>query len=221
MAGVIKAGKLESQREREQSQTVFTLEDIELRRGAMLTEVRSQAADILKQAQKEAEVIRSQAVEDGMAEARQKADADIRMELAEQANTLLPAVEQLLQELQLAKQDWKKHWNASVLDLAAAIARKIVRRELASQPQISQDLIAESVELAAGAKQIQLQFHPQDLDSLTPLKEQLQSQFSPLGETILCPDESIEPGFCRIRTEFGQIDQTLATQLQRIVAELQ
>lgn len=221
MAGVIKAGTLQSQREREQSQTVFTLEDIQTRGDALLAQVRSQAQDILQQAQQEAGVIRQDAAKAGLDDARQQAEATVRNELAAQATTLLPAVEQLLQELQLAKQEWKKHWNSSVLDLSAAIASKIVRRELQTQPEITQDLIAESIELAAGAKQIQLLFHPQDADSLGPLKDQLQTQFAPLGETILCPDETIEPGFCKIRTEFGQIDQSLETQLSRIVAELQ
>lgn len=220
MAGVIKAGQLDKRREREQSPTAFTLEDIEKRRDAMLQQVRSQAAEILQQAKRDGEAIRAQAAIDGQQQAQVAAEQAVRAELAAQAATLMPAVEAAIHELQLAKEQWKAHWNAAILELAAAIAAKIVRRELEKHPVISSDLIAESVELAAGAQQIQIYLNPADVESLTPIAEQLAAQFRPLGPALIQPDGSVEPGFCRIRTEFGEIDQTLATQLSRIVEEL-
>lgn len=220
MAGVIKAGELEARRKREQTNAAYTLEDIEKRGEALLAQVREQAAAILQNAKQEGETIRAQAAEQGRDDARREAEQTVRNELAAQAATLLPAVESVVHELQLAKEQWKAHWNASVLELAAAIASKVIRRELDKYPVISSDLIAEAVELAAGAEQIQLQLNPADAESLAPIAEQLTGPFRPLGPTMIHPDETVEPGFCRIRTEFGEIDQTLATQLARITEEL-
>lgn len=219
MAGVIKAGQLESHRQHQQT-TAFSLEDIQKRGETLLDNVRQQAAKILEDAQEEAARIRAKATEQGEQDALLAAETKVRAEMEEQAGTLLPALEQMLHEMQLAKEEWTARWNTSILELAAAIAEKIIRRELTRQPEVSIELLRESLEMASGAKQIQLRFHPQDIDSLGQLAARMAAKFEPLGQTVLHADESVEPGFCKIVTEFGEIDQTLATQLERIVDEL-
>jgi flagellar assembly protein FliH len=104
--------------------------------------------------------------------------------------------------------------------LAVAIARRIVRRELHSHPEIAVEWIREALALAVGSGRIQLYLHPQDHAALGDEVRELVAGLGQLGETEIVADSQISPGGCRVVTQFGEVDQRLETQLARIEEEL-
>ena len=46
--------------------------------------------------------------------------------------------------------------------MAAAIARRVIRRELTRQPEIPLALVREALELAAGSAQVRIHLNPAD-----------------------------------------------------------
>ncbi len=104
--------------------------------------------------------------------------------------------------------------------MATAIAERIIRRELSQDPQITLDLIADSLRLAAGMTEISLHINPTDYENLGTQITRLAETVSHLTPSAIVADADITPGGCRIKTKFGEIDQQIEAQLRRIEEEL-
>jgi len=182
--------------------------------------LRDEAARIIADAKHEAERLRREAI----AEGRREGEQAVRQELARQQDdrwaTLLPAVQRLVDELRQAKQAWLDHWEKTAVGLAVAIARRVLRRELASRPEVCLDLVREALDLAAGSDQVRVLLSPADQESLGPRVADLAKELGGLGAVEVVADASIAPGGCRVETRFGAIDQQFESQLARIEEEL-
>jgi len=198
----------------------FNFEDIADRAKEYLESVRKQAAEILNQAEREAAAIRHQAEEQGLAAALKTAEQTCEVKLGQQLSTLLPAVREATDRIQEAKAEWLLHWEKMAVHVAAAIAQRVIRRELARSPEITISLVKEALELAAGNGDFQLRMHPSDAKALGDQVQLLIAELSSLGKARVVADPQITPGGCRIETKFGVIDQQFETQLARIEAEL-
>jgi flagellar assembly protein FliH len=144
----------------------------------------------------------------------------VQRELGAQLATLLPALGQAVAEIRHAKQAWLTHWEKSAVHVAAAIARRVIRRELSSHPEIAMVLVREALELAAGSSHVRLHLNPADRDALQPQIDALLQELSGLGRPEVVADPQISRGGCRVETRFGTIDQQLEAQLARIEEEL-
>ena len=107
-----------------------------------------------------------------------------------------------------------------MIELAAGIAGRILRRELDHDQEITPKLIRETLELAAGDPHVRLHLNPQDHETL---RDRLPGIFRDVGTSTtpeIVADSSVGPGGCVVKTEFGEIDQTIEAQLDRIQQEL-
>jgi flagellar assembly protein FliH len=219
MASVIKAGKILP------SGTVvqhaeFNLEDISANASQYLDGVRKQVAQIVHQAQQQSQQIAAQAAERGRQTALEAARKTALEELHAKWQTLAPALQQAVDATAQLRSGWFRHWEQQVIHVAVAIAERLVRGELSRRPEISQQWIRESLELASSSHALTLRLNPADYETLGSLRETLCSEFSNLAPTSIVADPQITPGGCRVDTQFGHIDQQLDTQLARIEEEL-
>jgi flagellar assembly protein FliH len=219
MAGVIKAQATRTTRAAA-GPAAFNFADIGDQAAAYLSQVREQAAQIIAQARSEAEQIKLKAQAEGRQAALQAAEGAIQTKLDEQLKQLLPALESAAQQVIQAKDQWQRNWERNLVHLAAKIAERVIRRELASQPEISLDLMREALELAAGNQKVTLHLHPADRAALGDRVQQLAARMAKLGPIHVESDEAISRGGCRVHTEFGSIDQQIEAQLERIETEL-
>ena len=194
----------------------LNLDDVAEQARGCLTRVRIDAAHIVAEARSEADAIRRQAAEAGC----QAAVEEIERMVAEKTAPAIAALRQAAAELQAAKQAWLSHWETAAVRLAAAIAEKIIRRELRGQPQITLALVREALELAAGSPNVHLQLNPEDYQVLGGQVRALLAAMSALGGAEVTPDAAISRGGCRVQTRFGTIDQQIESQLKRIEEEL-
>ena len=202
-------------------QTVaFNLDDMAAAGRAQIAQAEAEAALIISAAHREAESIHRQAEVDALAAADAEIDRRAAQQAERQLTTLMPAVEQAVNALEAVRQDWLRHWQSRSLDVAAALARRIVRRELATEPRIALDLVREALELAAGIPQLRLLMHPDDLRTLGPAVTALCAELSRLAEVEIVADASIGRGGSRLETRFGAIDQQIESQLDRLLEEL-
>lgn len=204
--------------------TAFNFDDMAARANQYLEKVRAEAAQILatarQQAQQEAAAIRSKAESEGRRAGQAAIEQTVQRQLGQQLATLMPALKQVIADIQHAKQAWLTHWEKSAVHVAAAIAGRVVRRELASHPDITLTMVREALELAAGSSQLKVHLNPGDYQSLRPQLDTLVQSLSSLAQAELVSDPQITPGGCRVETRFGVIDQQLETQLARIEEEL-
>ena len=140
--------------------------------------------------------------------------------LADQLETLLPALREAIAGIEAAKAACLQHWEQAALGVATAIAARVIRREVARTPEITLALVREALELAAGTSDVQLRMHPDDLAALQPHLDRVLAEVGRLGNGQIVPDENISRGGCRVDTRAGTIDQQFEAQLARIEQEL-
>jgi flagellar biosynthesis/type III secretory pathway protein FliH len=148
--------------------------------------------------------------------AEQSAEAQVERELA----SLLSAVRAAADELVAAKAQWLAQWERAALEVATAIAERVIRREVERTPDITLALVKEALELAAGSSDVRLRMHPDDLAALGKRVGQLTDELTRLGDVKIVADPAIGRGGCRVDTRHGSIDQQFAAQLARIELEL-
>jgi flagellar assembly protein FliH len=198
----------------------FNFDDMAARANAYLDKVRADAAQILADARRDAEGIRKNAEQQGFRAGERAVGQTVREQLGAQLETLLPALRQVINDIQHAKQTWLANWEKSGLRLATAVAERLIRRELSHTPEIPLTLIREALDMATGSNNLRIHLNPTDYDTLRPQIQTLVRECATLAETELVPDESVAPGGCRVETQFGVIDQQWETQLKRIEEEL-
>ena len=195
----------------------FNLDDMAAAGRAQIAEAEEQAAAIVEAAHFEADSIRQQARADALATADTEIEQRVQQYAQRQLTALLPAFGQAIEASRL---DWLRHWQTRSLEVASAMAKRIIRRELTAEPRIALDLVREALELAAGIPQLRLSMHPDDLRLLGPAVTELCGELSRLSEVKIMADEKISRGGCRLETRFGEIDQQIESQLDRLLEEL-
>lgn len=213
------------------SSVPYNFDDLRRECDEHVAEARRVGEEIIARATARADETRRQAHEEGYAAGRIEGLAGAQglieshaEELAavlteERLKTLLPALEEGVGRLELERERWLSAWEAAAIRLSAAIARRIVRRELSQDPEVAKGIVRAALELAAGQSQITLRLHPGDLERLRDggaIRDCLQR----FGEATLVADDAVSPGGCVIDSRHGLIDARIETQLQRIVDEL-
>ena len=194
----------------------FNLDDLAVQAGEYLAKVRAEAAAIVARAHSAAGAVRRQAEVEG----REAALHNIEALVARQMATVLPALRQAIAEIRSARHSWLARWEAGAVRLCAAIAERVIRRELSRHPEITLDLVRESLELAAGSSHIRIHLNPEDHKALGAQVRSLIDEMAALGSAEVTADAQITPGGCRLETRFGSIDQQFESQLERIEEEL-
>jgi flagellar assembly protein FliH len=199
----------------------FSFGDMRGRAGDYLETVRVEAAKIIQEAHRQAEQIRRQAEVAGRKAGEAAVDRMLEEKIARRMDTLLPALERTAGQLDDAKGDLLRHWESAAVRVACSMAAKIIRRELAHEPQIALDIIAETLRLATGASQITLHVNPTDYEHLGQQINRLADTICHVSPAQVIADPEITPGGCRVTTQYGEIDAQIETQLRRIEEDLE
>lgn len=199
----------------------FSFSDMHGQANDYLQTVRQESAKIVQQAHQEAEQIRRQAELAGRKAAEAAVERILNEKVARRMETLLPALNQLIEQINDAKGELQSHWERSAVKVSAAIASRIIRRELTREPQITLDLIAESLRLAAGSSEITLRINPADYENLGSQIDRIAEALGQLAPSHIIADPAISVGGCRVITKYGEIDQRIESQLARIEQELE
>jgi flagellar assembly protein FliH len=216
MAGIIKASGLPQSAVKGAAQS-FQFDDMG---RSYLDRLRAEAAKIVDEARQQAAKIKAQAAEDGKQAAIQAASNTLRARLDQELASVLAALAQGVQAIEQSRHAWQQHWEQHAVKLAAAIAERLCRRELARQPEITLAWVREALELASGSSRITVRLNPADHDTLGQQIEPIKRQLAGLGTVEVVADPAITSGGCRIDTDFGSLDQQLESQLARITEEL-
>jgi flagellar assembly protein FliH len=216
MAGIIKAsGQIDAAVKAPLK--AFQFDDVG---QSYLGRVRSEAMEIVNQARAQAAQIKVKATEEGRQAAIQAAQASLKARLDQQLGDILTALRQAVVQIEQSRQAWQQHWECHTVNLAAAMAVRICRRELSRQPDISLTWIREALAMAGNNAEVTVRLHPDDCANLSEHIEKLRHELTGIGPVKIVADATISAGGCRVDTEFGSLDQQLESQLNRITEEL-
>jgi flagellar biosynthesis/type III secretory pathway protein FliH len=199
----------------------FSFADMRGQANDYMETVRTEAAKIIQQAHSQAEQIRRQAEAAGRKAAEAEAERAIDEKIGKRMNTLVPALEQLVQQIYDAKGELLAQWERSALHVVSAIAERVVRRRLEKEPEIALEIIADALQLTVGSAEITLRVNPTDYENFGPQIDRLAATICRLAPSQIVSDPALSPGGCRVVTKFGEIDERIEAQLQRIEQDLE
>lgn len=200
--------------------TAYQLEDVSRKAERDLASAREKAEQIVEQARQEADEIRRHAEVTGYEAALAAARQTVSLEVEQRLNAVLPTLEHTAGRVAEAAEVWHRRQQRQLIQLARMIAQRVVRRELRHDPQITLEWVREALELVSGGQRISIRLHPDDHALLQPQVAILTSQFGIGDRAEIVADDRVEAGGCLVQSEYGEIDQQLETQLNRIEDEL-
>lgn len=210
----------------------FNFEDLREKGAEYLAQARAEADALLASARAEVDSLREQARKDGRdagrAEGLQAAQLTLDQQVSQRAEqvatqrlkTALPALEKAAKTLLAQRDDWLVRWEASAIELAVAIAGKLVRDTLRVEPDRVRTMLREVLQLAAGQSQVTISLSPQDIEQLGADAAEIVRATSGCIDARLVADPTLGAGDCRIITQHGEIDARIDTMLDRVTAEL-
>ncbi len=159
----------------------------------------------------EGEQIRERAQAEGYAEGR----ADGHREGAVQTTAAALAMGEALRELHELRGQMADELERDAVELALALADKIVAGALDAQPERVIDVVRGALRRVADRRQIVVLVDPQDLEVVSGAVGELQSQAGGIELCDVQADRRVGRGGAVVRTAEGEIDATVETQLQR------
>jgi flagellar assembly protein FliH len=168
-------------------------------------------ADVLSAVRAEADQIRAQAWAAGEAEGRAAGLAAARAE-AQPALAALAGVVQTMDQLQEQMVGQIEH---EATELALALAEQILAGALAVAPERVIDVTRNALRHLAERRHVTLVVNPADLELVRDAVEQLRTELGGIEHLGVQSDRRIARGGAIARTESGEIDAGIDTQLAR------
>ncbi len=128
------------------------------------------------------------------------------------AEAMLRRLAQTLEELSGLRDNMVRQTERELVQLAMAIARRVLQREVSVDPELAAALAHIALERLGGARPATVRLHPDDYASVTA------GQGAVLGgrQVQIVPDPSVSRGGCLVESEFGFIDASVDAQVDEI-----
>ncbi len=223
MATILKESQLKQSGE-SPGLVAFNIDDVQARAQAYLQEIRKQAAQIIADAQREADSVRSTARAKGAAEAQneiaQQVENRARQLTEERIRLATAACQQAVDSLSNDTSKWLQEWRDITVDLAIAMAEKLVRQSMQHGVEPLRIWLEEALMMMRDARDVHILVHPDDFTWAGRYLQQMAKHVPHAGTAEILPDPEVSPGGCIVRCQHGQIDQQLETQLARLGEQL-
>ncbi len=210
----------------------FQLTDVLAEAERTLDDARREAQRIVREAHASADALRRAAREEGYRtgfeqgsrEGRDAGRAEAldaaRKDFADQQKDLIASCQATIREIDAGRAAWKAAARQDLVDLAMAIARRVVRYVGEHERQAVLANLEQAVELAGARSEVTLAVNPKDADAARVFAHSLAEMNEQWEHVRVIEEPDVSPGGCRVQWGSGAIDATLETQLDRIDAEL-
>lgn len=161
----------------------------------------------LEEAQREAAAREQQAFEAGY----RKGSEEGFQQASSQLKPLLEGLGQTLREWQQARRRLRREAERDVVQLAIAIAQRILHRELNVDPEALLGIVKAALERLEGREVDRIRVHPADAGLVGSYLEQ-----AGLRQVRLITDPQLARGSLLLETAQGTLDASIETQLEEI-----
>jgi flagellar assembly protein FliH len=166
---------------------------------------------LLAKATAEGEQIRERAHAEGYAQGRSEGHHDG----LEQSTAAALAMGEALRELHGLREQIADELERDSVELALALAAKILAGALEAQPERVIDVVRGALRRVADRRQIVVLVDPEDLEVVSGAVGELQAQAGGIELCDVQADRRVGRGGAVVRTAEGEIDATVETQLER------
>jgi flagellar assembly protein FliH len=144
---------------------------------------------------------------------RQSAQQELRGQLDAALAKNREQISQGLQQFALERQNYYRRIEGEVVELALAIARKILHREAQIDPHALAGIVRVTLEKLDTGTQVNLHVHPKEAPDW---RHYFACQMADVPAPEVHEDPTIAPGECRIETSLGSTEVGLELQLKEI-----
>jgi flagellar assembly protein FliH len=150
----------------------------------------------------------------------EKVNTEAEIRVGTQLETLLPALNTMIERLEAAKQAFAQQWEGSAIKVVQAIAAKVIDCHMSEITDVPIRLLREALELVTGSTSVRIRLNKADYEALRPQIDLLIQEMTRSMQTEIVGDESITPGGCILETPQGTIDNQIESRLARVEQEL-
>ncbi|MEG6585879.1 FliH/SctL family protein [Dendrosporobacter sp. 1207_IL3150] len=196
----------------EQAKTIIA--DAENQSETIITDAKAELEELRNQAQNAGF---EQGYSDGYVKGKEAA-------LADSLKTLLEAVEKSEQIMSMTDQEMRDSVldaERHILEIALAVARKILVREIDENPMVVLPIVKNALEKVRDQDQIVIKVNPEDYDLLLQARRDLQVIVGREHSLTIANDQTIEIGSCIIESSNGTVDARISTQFEVLAKTLQ
>lgn len=154
-----------------------------------------------------------------ISEARAEGAREGREEARGELASACAALSQALLEIAPLKEKLMHEAEEDLLKLSVAIARKVMLRELATDPRVLAGLVRGALETASAADEIAVRLNPDQYPLVAECRE-LQELAQGERSIAFKPDPAIPPAGCLVETVRGTLDAGVDAQLDDILRRL-
>ncbi len=129
---------------------------------------------------------------------------------------LLDGLQQALMQLGNLRQNTYRIIEQEVVELALAIARKVICREIEVDKEVVVCIAREALSKVEDPGRITIKMNPSDYQFINGTKYQLSEMIGNIDNVTIEPGKNISSGGCVIETNLGEIDARIEQQLQVI-----
>jgi flagellar assembly protein FliH len=129
---------------------------------------------------------------------------------------LLSSLKDALIQLNAIREETYQQIEKEVVELALAIAQKVICREISTDPETVVCIAKEALAKVDDPGQIKIKMNPSDLQFINETKYQLSNLIADVDHVTFEAEENIQSGGCIIETELGEIDARIEKQLQAV-----
>ena len=129
---------------------------------------------------------------------------------------LLDGLQHALMQLGNLRQNTYRIIEQEVVELALAIARKVICREVEVDKEVVVCVAREALSKVEDPGNVKIKMNPSDLQFINETKYQLSELIGNIDHVTIEPGENIRSGGCIIETNLGDIDARIEKQLQAV-----
>ena len=129
---------------------------------------------------------------------------------------LLESLQQAVLQLGNLRQLTHQSIEQEVVELALAIARKVICREIEVDKEVVVCVAREALSRVEDPGNIKIKMNPSDLQFINETKYQLSDLIGNIDKVTIEPGENIQSGGCVVETNLGEIDARIEKQLQAV-----
>jgi len=125
---------------------------------------------------------------------------------------------QAIEELRVKKKNFLEESEKELVEMALAIAKKIIRKEVSVDRQVVREIAREALRRIADSpsQKIVVRINPKDWESIAQIDKEFFLPELSGSEVIIEKDESIGSGGCVVETENQMVDASIERQIEEI-----
>lgn len=193
--------------------------------AAILDNARQEADAYLSEAKTQAENMKQLAYAEGKEAGYQagieQGKNDVRAEMLEEINNIANSANAIVKSAQHEAQNMILEAERQIIDIALAVARKVLAREIEENPAVVLPLVITALEKVRDQEQIVVRVSMDDFELVNEAKHDLQVMAGCEKSLTVMIDPTITTGSCMIDTAYGSVDSRIDMQFTAIQKALQ